>query len=342
MLLALSISLPLVLAAVMIASAVAKFRRPDDVSGWAEIGVPRSLRQGWLIALHPWGELVLGIALASLGGVLGVLAATVALALMAAYLWLVATAFRRAQGASCACFGTRRPITRLTIVRNAWLTLLAAATVGVIWANPLIGGAVAAADATAWAWLVAIAIGVVTAMLIVWPEQVESTAPVASQGSSVPEAADDEYFRVRTPSVPVILGDGRTVNLRALASARPLLVLAVSESCGVCEDVIASADQWRALLPEVEIRLLVTRNPDQSRLTSTVEPQTLHDPNNYVGGSIADWYSPTAVLLGADGMLAGGPESGYAAIAQFVGEIRASLDEHIAAVTGASAPSQAD
>ena len=134
---ALTTSLPLVLAAVMIASAVAKFRRPDDIAGWAEMGVPRRLRQRWLITFHPWGELLLGIALAALGGVLGLLAAVVALALMVAYLSLVSSVFRRAQGASCACFGTRpRPVTRLTIARNAWLTLLAAATVMVDLGQP--------------------------------------------------------------------------------------------------------------------------------------------------------------------------------------------------------------
>lgn len=340
---ALTTSLPLVLAAVMIASSVAKFRRPDDIAGWAEMGVPRRLRQRWLIAFHPWGELLLGIALAALGGVLGLLAAVVALALMVAYLWLVSSVFRRAQGASCACFGTRRPVTRLTIARNAWLTLLAAATVMVIWVNPLLGGAVAAADPSAWAWLAAMAVAVVTAMLIVWPEPPAPAAPASVRDAAPADGEQDvDYFRVRTPSIPVTLGDGETVNLRALASSRPLLILAVSETCGVCEEVIGSADEWRALLPEVEIRLLVTRRPEDSRLTSTVEPQTLHDPKNYFSGSIADWYSPTAVLLGADGMLAGGPETGYAAIKQFVEDIRASLDEHIAALTHVSAPGSAD
>lgn len=338
---ALSISLPLVLAAVLVASAAAKFRRPDDPAGWAELGVPRGLRRRWLIALHPWGEAVLGIALAGLGGVLGLLAALVATGLMVAYLWLVWAASRRAQGASCACFGTRRPITRLTIVRNAWLTLLAAATVGVIWVNPLVGGAVAEADATDWAWLGAMVIAAITVALIAWQEPAATVDPSIELDTAAADGDAGDYVRVRTPAVPVTLGDGETVNLRSLASARPLLILAVSESCGVCEEVIGSADEWRAVLPEIEIRLLVTRRPEDSRLTSTVEPQTLHDPKNYVSGSIADWYSPTAILLGADGMLAGGPETGYAAIKRFVEDIRASLDEHISAFAQASTQGEA-
>jgi hypothetical protein len=110
----------------------------------------------------------------------------------------------------------------------------------------------------------------------------------------------------------------------------------------VCAPVIESAPAWRELLPEIDIRLLVTRSPQESRLTDTSEPQTVHDPHNYVSGSIADWYSPTAILLGADGMLAGGPESGHDAIRDFVEEIRASLDEHIAALTHAPVAGEAD
>ena len=53
---ALSIALPLLLAAVLIASAVAKLRTPDDLSGWADLGVPRALRREGLRRAHPWAE----------------------------------------------------------------------------------------------------------------------------------------------------------------------------------------------------------------------------------------------------------------------------------------------
>ena len=59
----------------MVASAVGKLRRPDDLAGWAELGVPAAFRRDWLLRLHPWGELALGLALAVLGGALGLLAA---------------------------------------------------------------------------------------------------------------------------------------------------------------------------------------------------------------------------------------------------------------------------
>src|SRR5918994_5212631 len=120
MLHALSIALPLVLAAVLIANAVAKLRTPEDLSGWADLGVPRALRREGLRRAHPWVEGALGASLAVLGSWLGLLAALAAVALMASYTVLVARVLRRSTNASCACFGTLRRVTRVTVARNVW------------------------------------------------------------------------------------------------------------------------------------------------------------------------------------------------------------------------------
>jgi hypothetical protein len=329
----LAIVLPLVLAGVLIASAFAKLRTPDDLAGWTEMGVPRPLRRPWLLAVHPWAELALGLALAVLGGVLGLLAALVAVALMAAYLWMVVAVHRRAQGTSCACFGARTPVTGVTIARNAWLLLLAVITTTVVWTTPLVGGAVAAAaDGSGWLWLVGAAVAAATVALILWPVAASPVVAAPAQPLTVGEDGEDEYVRLRTPAVPVTLADGTTMNLRRLAAKRPMLLMAVSETCGGCEPVIERVPEWRTLLPEVDIRLLIARPPGDSTLTETSEPQSLHDPHGYVSGSIEDWPTPTAVLLGIDGLLAGGPEIGYLKIADFVADIRATLDEQLAAV----------
>ena len=221
----LAIVAPFVMAAVLIASAIGKLRHPDDLAGWSEIGVPKPLRKEWIRRAHPWGELALGVALVLLGGILGLLAALVALALMSAYLWLVWRSVARADDASCACFGVRKRVTKVTVARNAWLTLLAALTAAVIWTTPTFGGALAAAAAlSAWLWLLAAAIAVVTALFVVWPEggdeePAASTAPVYEPGADDDEELD--YIRTRTPAVPLTLADGTTVNLRTLAQRVP-------------------------------------------------------------------------------------------------------------------------
>lgn len=395
---------PFILAAVLIASGVAKLRHPDDLDGWRELGVPAALRRTWLLKLHPWGEIALAVALLVFGGVLGLLAALAAVALMVVYLVLVWRVLRQPEDASCACFGEQKPVTTGTVVRNAWLTLIAVVAASVIWALPLLGGAIAAAGPV-WGWVFGAAVAAATAVLIVRGEQptagseitvepslkvpvtaavprssavdraaheeapAQDSAPdqvtqefrldlagteeetgissqymvdliadmearaafsdLFSDAAPAPAAAEpadpDDYVRTRTPAVPVALGDGTPVNLRALSMMRPLLLLAVSDTCGSCAPVIEAADAWRARLPEVGLHLLLTSEPGASRLTSAQEPLTLHDPHGYVRGSIADWQTPSAVLLGGDGLLAGGPVTGFAEISAFIDDIEASL-----------------
>lgn len=341
---ALSIALPLVLAAVLIASGVAKLRTPDDLHGWEELGVPAVLRQEWVRRLHPWAELALGAAVALLGGWLGVLAAGVAFVLMVAYTALVARLAAASEDASCACFGARRRVTRITVVRNVWLAALAGGAAVVIWTTPLLGGAVVAGLAES-AWLISLVVAAVTTALVLWPDSERDAAPreasrTAPGGSSVVGDDDLDYIRTRTPAVPVTLADGTLVDLRRLAERRPILLLAVSTSCGWCESVYDQRGAWRELLPELDVRLLLTQAPDDTGWTERDEPQSLHDVNEYVRGSISDWSTPSAVLLGADGMLAGGPVTGHLAVAEFVDDIYESLhgERPPRAVESADAP----
>jgi hypothetical protein len=338
---ALAIVLPLTLGVVLIASAVGKFRTPDDLAGWAELGVPTAFRREWMRRLHPWGELVLGVLVAVLGGVLGVLVSLVAVVLMAAYTWLVARVAGRADDTSCACFGARKKVTKVTVVRNVWLTLLAVASAAVAWAGPVFGGAIAGLGTSGgWSAVLASAVAAVTGALILWPEGGEDHDHAAASADpgvgivasrSEGTAADDDageqldYIRTRTPAVPVTTADGSVHNLRTLTSSRPVMLLAVSPTCAACQSVIAKTGEWRELLPEIDIRFLLRTPPEQSGLIEHEEPQSLHDPEGYVNGSIQDWPTPTAVLLGADGMLAGGPVIGHGAIEQFIGDVYESL-----------------
>lgn len=317
---------PLIIAGVLFASCLAKLRHPESAEEWADLGVPTALRRPWLVKLHPWGELLLALALALLGGVLGALAAVVAVLLFGAYLLLVQRRRAQAPDASCACFGARRPITGITIVRNVWFLALSVLSAGVIWMTPPLGGAFAVL-AGDWGWAVALAAAALTTGLILWqpaePAESAIDAGIPAVGSKA-RAGDrdaEEYVRTRTPAVPVTLADGRTVNLRDLAARGPMLLLAVKEDCGACTKVIEAVPRWRELLPEVAVRFLLWPAPGNSALTEIEEPQSLHDPYMYVQGSIADWSTPAAVLIGADGYLAGGPVSGYDEVSAFIGDI---------------------
>ena len=320
----------LILAAVMIASAVGKLRRPDDLAGWAALGVPAAFRRQWLLRLHPWGELLLGVALALLGGVLGTIAAVVSAVVMAAYTWLIGRALANAREsgdeATCACFGESAPVTRVTLLRNAWLLLLSVVAAATIWATPAFGGAIAALRSD-WGWVVALAAAAFTTALIVWREPAPQDAAPIPGPSAAPESADDQldYVRTRTPAIPVILGDGTPANLRTLSRSRPILLLALTETCAPCLAVYERVPAFRALLPELDVRLLLAPAPEESKFTEATHPQSLHDWNSNVRASIADWGTPAAVLLGVDGLLAGGPAQGEQAVVSFVGDIYESL-----------------
>ncbi len=320
----------LIIAVVLIASGIAKLRRPDDVSGWADMGVPAALRLPFLVRLHPWGEIALGVAMLLLGGVLGAAAALVATVLMLAYLMLVVRVVRTKEDASCACFGAKKAVTRVTVVRNSWYVAVAAAALATTWATPLWGGPLSTLRADGWLWVVGLAAAAITVAVTLWPEPevVGDSASAGVQPATVDAPRDEEmldYVRTRTPAVPVTRADGVTVNLRQLSQERPLLLLAVRPGCGACVPVMAKVDAWRELLPEVSIRLLLTNRPDEGEFAERDEPMSLHDPDQYVRASIAEWATPTAVLLGADGMLAGGPVTGDPAISAFVDDVYESL-----------------
>lgn len=313
----------LIVAAVLLVSGIAKLRNPDDEAGWQELGVPAVLRKKWLIRLHPVGEIVLAVAVVSLGGWLGVAVGSVAALLFIAYLVAVWVARRRSPDASCACFGARQQITTRTILRNAWLVLLAlASAVAVLWL-PVVGGAL-------WLSLVSptalIALGAVA--LTMWLAH----GPASESGREAPAEPllaehpnDDEladYIPRPIPAVPVEQGNGDMLNLQRLAALKPILLLAVSETCGSCIPVIERAGQWRELLPEVSVRFLLKADPARSALTQDEgDDQSLHDQYSYVRDSIGGWKTPSAVLLGTGGLLAGGPVEGEQAISAFVDDI---------------------
>lgn len=321
---AIAIALPLTLAGVLVVSATNKFRAPDDLAGWTEIGVPAGLRREWLRRLHPWGELVLGIAIAVLGGILGLLAALVAVALMSAYAWLVTRAVLNDDDASCACFGARKRVTKVTVIRNLWLTALAAATAAISWTTPLIGGPLREA-VTEGGWVIGFGVAAVTTALILWPEGGQQVTPTALRAVVADSDDEREYIRTRTPAVPVNLADGSVENLRTMAARKPILLLSVSTTCTPCRPIIEKIGEWRELLPEVDVRFLLAASPKDSSLIETAEPQSLHDPDGYVRQSLDTLSTPTAVLLGSDGLLAGGPVVGTDDVVAFIDDIYESL-----------------
>lgn len=317
---------PAILAVVLVVSAVGKLRSPRaSAEAFRDLRVPALLSGHGAVRGLPWAEIALAVALVLLGGRPGVLASVATLVLFTAYLWLVVRGLGFDVPVDCACFGEFAPgrITRGTVVRNAWLVALA--VLAVVASTQGSSVATRLADGGApWWWVAGAVAAAVTVRLVVGGSG--PAAELDEQAALVEE--EGEYLRVRTPALPVTLGDGSTTTLRRLSETRPQLLVYVSETCGSCREVIDAVPGWREQLPQLDVRILVRADPESSGLASTQEPLSVHDAEGLVYETF-DLRTPGAVLLGADGLLAGGPVIGSLAVPEFVDDVRAELVEAV-------------
>ena len=314
---------PVVLAVVLVASAVGKLRSPSaSAEAFRDLRVPSVLSGSLVVQALPWVEVALALGLVALGGLPGAAAAVATLLLFTAYLVLVVRALGFDEDVECACFGEFAPgrISRRTVVRNAWLVALAAVTLGVATQGSSVLTRISD-ELLPWWWLA----GAVAAAVTTWLVVGGSSAAVPTIEPTAHAEEEGDYVRYRTPALPVTLGDGSTTNLRALSSARAQLLLYVSDTCGSCEPIIEAAPAWSRELTPLDVRLVLRSDPDQTRLASAEEPLTVHDREGLVVDSFGVHATPSALLLGADGLLAGGPVTGVDNVRDFVTDIRAEL-----------------
>ncbi len=304
----------LLTAAVLLVSGVAKVRDEDPLASWEAMGVPDRLRRRSLARGHAWGEIALAVSLVVLPTPWSTVVAGLVLVLFAVYLVLIARVVAGGRPATCNCFGSLGSgvVDRWTVVRNA--VLLAVAGLGLVdlWVN---GGAPGRlSDASGWVAGLA-----VTAVV---------TALVLREGAE-PEAEDvDDYLRLPIPDVPVVEGQGEEPrSLRAVAADHAMLLVLLSPGCGPCRQTTGHLTEWVEAIPEVDVRVVSQISHAQvTQFEPRWEGLVLHEPGGSVGKVFGLHGRPAAVLLGADGLLAGGPVRGYAEIVQFVDDIRAELD----------------
>lgn len=322
------VSAPLIVATVFVASALSKLADPRGAAqAFDALKVPRPLAQPWMRRAHPWAELLLALCLVVASGTPAVITATIATALAVVYLVLILWAVQRPEPTDCACFGVggSEQVSGWTVLRNSWLLVLSG---GCVWAA-LDGRSpwqrVVELGSDVW-WLAAIVAAAIMTALIVHPGALK---PSARAEDAVGDQPLEDYERSEIPHVPVTMADGSLVSLRELAGSRPQLILAVSGFCSSCVSTIEAAPHWRERLPEVDIHLLYTSDRpatgnDPATSTSST-PQTLYDAKRFAFEALRLPGTPSAVLLGADGMLAGGPVAGHADISTFVTDVEAEL-----------------
>lgn len=335
---------PLAIAAVLVVSGVAKLRAADSSrSAFHQLQLP-----GWMARFGapvlPWFELALAAALVLLPGWFGIAAGVVALGLMVAYLVVIVRALGFDHPVTCGCFGTLGLglVTRRTAYRNAALVLAAALALLHAWPGRSPLQRIVDGGSTMLWWVVGAAAVAVLARLVL---DAPAPSPAASRSWTPPAPATEissvtdepiadeveDYVREPIPYGLLVDEDGAHVGLRELVVHAAQVLVMVNPGCGPCVQVVRRVPDWADRLGSVELKV-VAATPAATMVEQYPElaGRAWQDPRGQVvmgfGGS-----TPSAVLLGADGLMAGGPVAGFDDVERFVEEV-------IEAIAGAPRP----
>lgn len=313
----------LVCAVVLLVSGVAKVRHPTETGdAFRSLRVPAP---GWAPRALPRVEIVLGAALLVVPGSALLVPAVLVAGLFTLYTVVIARALRFEEPVRCSCFGAlgAHQVSVRTLVRNLALVAAGVLTIVAALREVSVPSAMTALTGAQWAWLALAGLAALVSTL--------SLGGVA--GDEAPGRADtaddDEYIRL-----PIPLGQGRThddrlVTLDDLARQRPALLISVDPGCGPCARVIPQLLAWKQQFgASLDLRALY---PPAPGLVEDLAPETtdlaLYDTEHNITRVLRMGGYPSAILLGADGLIAGGPVTGEHDVVEFVDDVRAALSE---------------
>lgn len=313
-------------ALILLVSGAAKLRERQataDAFGALRVDAP-----SWAPALLAPAELVLGVALLVSPAPLLVVVASATLALLLAYWLVVARALRFEHPVRCGCFGRlgAHTITGRTLVRNTLLVL--AGVLALVGALRGVSVPSALADLDQWwLWLVGAALAAAVCTLSLGGSG-EPAAPAAAPAAEPGDDAGElDYVRHPIPYGQTRTPEGTQLTLHELATERPALLVALSPGCGPCTRIAPDLRVWEEQLGGVvAVRALFDADPERvAELAPAAAPYALYDLDLNVARVLRLFANPSAVLLGADGLLAGGPVEGEPAVRAMVEDIRAEL-----------------
>lgn len=331
---------PALIACVLIASGALKLpQRSRTLQSFVAFGVPAPLRKPWAAVTLPVGEIILGAALLLLSGPAYLIVATLAAALMATYLAVVARSVAKRQAVDCNCFGalSTEPVSQMTIWRNAGLTL--AALLAIFLPGMALGVPTQLAffSADDWLWLTATAavalVGIVAALV-----KPSVSAPTTTRDATAgqdfelvegPDLISDPTARDAIPhTLELVSGDGAPellYNLVVVPQKTTILIFA-SVSCGSCGPVLSQVGDWSRQLGG-DAQIIVATSSSRSSMTENY-PSAL--PYTYFGAKAATEFfgasaTPAAILLAADGTIASSPEYGNVIIADRIEQLASSF-----------------
>lgn len=321
---------PVVLAALLVVSGATKVRHVEATrSAFSQLQLPRVLTTSPAPRALPWAEIVLAVALVVAPPPLAIPVAVLALLLFVSYLVVIARALTFDHPVTCGCFGELGlgEVTRRTLVRNLLLVLLAVLTVGAATAETSVAARLLEAGAGTWAWLGLLLLTGATLVATFGGTKGDSLSSSVPQQQADRADGEEEYVRQPLPFAALEDEEGHTHTLTDLVAEGAVLLVFVSPGCGPCAEPIARLPRWAADLGPVRVRAVVSL---PTAVAATASPDLggilLHDPQG-TAARIFGTGTPGAVLLGGDGLLAGGPVRGKDAVLEFVEDVHAELVE---------------
>lgn len=311
-------------AVVLLVSGVAKLRDPQATSdAVVALRVPGRLVGVSVSRALPWVEIALGLAIGLTAGWFQTLAAIGALALFVCYTVVVGRALGFAEPVTCACFGAlgEQGVSERTMVRNVLLVVtavlaLAGSIAGValiwLWGRP-----------ETWGWLLVSALTGAVALLVLGRGRAAASAMGAGAGLDAED--DGEYLRVPVPEVIVVARGGEPRALRELAVAKARLLVTINCLCSGSMEVLTALPEWARRLEMLEVSLLSSVALESLPGVDELSDRLWYDHLGLAQLALGVSKSPSAVLLGTDGLLAGGPVVGLTDIEQFVADIEERL-----------------
>lgn len=330
------LSAPILLSITLLISGLAKLgAREGTQDAMRSLRLPLPTMHASVASVLPVTEIVLALAIWIPAPPLQVLLTGLVAALMLTYLVIIARALTFEEQVHCSCFGTLASptVSRTTLVRNVLLSVL-----GLLAVVAAASGAMTTLLVQAPMGLIGLGLALLIAIALTAATiggsvaETDADAPTAPAPAAADPDKDEllDYERSPIPAAVLQQPDGRLITLTQLTAQRAALLVFVTEGCGPCERVLDHAEEWIGELEQtLQVRFVFSRPLDQlrERTTDRVTDHTLHDLQFTARTALGGTSAPSAVLLGADGLLAGGPVNGGNAVIEFVQEIREQLAE---------------
>ena len=318
-----------ILVVTLTASGIAKAKDPSStVEGILNLGLDSVAPLKLTPAVLPWAELVLAAGLLFAPGPLFPVFAIASCALMVFYLVVIARALATGRPEGCNCFGKKSaaPVSRYTLIRNIALTIAGILTV----VASFVGGKavvyeLVGLNGSGWLWAVGAALIALTLWAIQRGESLAEPAPDIPE-VVLPSAADEseDYVRVPIPYASIYTTDGRVTTLRDMSRVQARVLFFASPTCGSCTPILKTIPRWQKLLPQLGLHPVFS-SEEKIRQAHKLEKldegvEALVDPKHAAMHNFGRG-TPMAVILGSDGMLAGGPVAGTSDVKQLMDDL---------------------